>query len=382
MKKIVVALDSFKGSLDSLTAGMAVREGIKQVYENAVIDVFPIADGGEGFVEAISYSTGAKTIKASVMGPLGEPVYAQYAILEKTNTAVIEMSSAAGITLVPKEKLNPLETTTYGVGQMICDAINRGVRNFVVGLGGSATNDGGVGMLCALGFEFLDKYGNPVSHGAKGLKDLAQIKAANVLKELKECNFSVACDVKNVLCGNDGCSAVFGSQKGATAQMIKDMDAWLLNYAHLTKELNPKSNENKEGCGAAGGMGFAFVSYLGATLEPGINLVMETIGIEEYIKNADIVITGEGRLDGQSYMGKVPFGIASLSKKYGKPVIAFCGSATDDASRCNEYGIDAYFTILKKPCTLKEAMEKDTAYNNLKDTAHQVLRFVKMQNNS
>ncbi len=381
MKKIVVALDSFKGSLDSLTAGVAVREGIKQVYENAVIDVFPIADGGEGFVEAISYSTGAKTIKASVMGPLGEPAYAQYAILEKTNTAVIEMSSAAGITLVPKEKLNPLETTTFGVGQMICDAINRGVRNFVVGLGGSATNDGGVGMLCALGFEFLDKYGNPVSHGAKGLKDIVSIKTDNAFKELKECNFSVACDVKNVLCGKDGCSEVFGPQKGATPEMIKDMDTWISNYANLTKEVLPQSDANTQGCGAAGGMGFAFLSYLGATLKPGINLIMETIGIEEYIKNADIVVTGEGRLDGQSYMGKAPFGIAALSKKYGKNVIAFCGSATEDAAQCNEYGIDAYFTILKKPCTLAEAMDKDTAFNNLKDTASQVFRLIKAQNN-
>lgn len=379
MKKIVVALDSFKGSLDSLTAGMAVKEGIKQVYENAVIDVFPIADGGEGFVEAISYSMGAKTIKASVMGPLGEPVYAQYAILEKTNTAVIEMSSAAGITLVPKEKLNPLKTTTFGVGQIICDAIKKGVRNFVVGLGGSATNDGGVGMLSALGFEFLDKDGNEVSHGAEGLKDIVSIKTDNALKELKDCTFSVACDVKNVLCGKDGCSAVFGTQKGATPQMIKDMDRWLLNYANLTKKVLPQSDENTEGCGAAGGMGFAFLSYLDATLKVGINLVMETIGIEEYIKNADVVITGEGRLDGQSYMGKVPFGIASLSKKYGKPVIAFCGSATDDAYKCIDYGIDAYFTILKKPCTLKEAMEKNTAYSNLKDTVCQVFRLIKTQ---
>ena len=291
------------------------------------------------------------------------------------------MSAAAGITLIEESERNPMNTTTFGVGEMILDAISKGCRKFVIGIGGSATNDGGIGMLQALGFEFLDKNGKQVLLGAKGLKDIAVIRTENAVKELKECYFCVACDVKNILCGENGCSAIYGPQKGATPEMIKDMDLWLEKYAQLTKKVIPASDANIPGTGAAGGLGFAFMSYLDATLESGIELVMKETELEIYIKDADIVVTGEGRLDGQSYMGKAPVGVAKLGKKYNKPVIAFSGCVTEDAIACNEHGIDAFFPIVRKPCTLDEAMNIDNAYKNLKDTAYQVFRLIKIYEN-
>ena len=381
MKKIVVAIDSFKGSLSTFEAGNAIKEALGKVYKDAEVIISPIADGGEGTVDAIIFATGGEFAETDVVNPLGKKIKATYGIIPHTKTAIIEMSAAAGITLIKDSERNPLNTTTFGVGEIILDAISKGCRNFVVGIGGSATNDGGVGMLQALGFEFLDKYGEQVSFGAKGLKDIFVIKTDNAIKELKECKFCVACDVKNVLCGDNGCSAVYGPQKGATPQMIKDMDSWLENYAHITKQVIPNSDKNIAGTGAAGGMGFALLSYLNATLMSGIELVMRETELEKHIKDADIVITGEGRLDGQSYMGKAPVGVAKLAKKYNKPVIAFSGSVTDDAVACNEYGIDAFFPILRKPCTLEEAMDINNAYKNLKDTAYQVFRLIFKYNN-
>ncbi|MBQ8759583.1 MAG: glycerate kinase, partial [Clostridia bacterium] len=341
------------------------------------VKICPIADGGEGTVEAIISATGGEIVAVDVCNPLGKRITASYGIIRETKTAVIEMSAAAGITLIKDVERNPLNTTTHGVGEMIADAISRGCRKFVVGIGGSATNDGGVGMLQALGFEFLDKNANQVATGAKGIKDIVEIKTDKALKELGECTFSVACDVKNPLCGENGCSAIYGPQKGATLEMIKNMDLWLHNYASLTKEIIPKSDENTPGTGAAGGMGFALLSYLGAKLESGIELVMKETKLEEYVKEADIVVTGEGRLDGQSYMGKAPIGVAKLAKKHGKLVVAFSGCVTDDAVLCNGHGIDAFFPILRKPCTLQEAMDCDNAYKNLRDTVCQVFRLIK-----
>ncbi len=376
MQKIVVAIDSFKGSLSTFEAGEAIAEAIKEVYKDAEVIISPIADGGEGTVEAIISATSGEMVKVVVSNPLGRKIEANYGFIPDRKTAVIEMSAAAGITLIDESERNPMNTTTFGVGEMILDAISKGCRKFVIGIGGSATNDGGVGMLQALGFEFLDENGNQVSFGAKGLKDIATIKTDNAAKELKECSFLVACDVKNILCGETGCSAVYGPQKGATAEMIKDMDLWLGKYAELTKSVIENSDAEIPGTGAAGGMGFALLSYLGATLKSGIKLVMEETGLEDQVKDADLVITGEGRLDGQSYMGKAPVGVAKLAKKYGKPVIAFSGCVTEDATGCNEHGIDAFFPIVRKPCTLEEAMNVSNAYKNLKDTAYQVFRLI------
>ena len=376
MKKVVVAIDSFKGSLTSFEAGKAISEAVNAVYKGAETIISPIADGGEGTTQAIISAVNGKFVKMTVCNPLGKKIQATYGYLPETKTAVIEMSAAAGITLLSENERNPMNTTTYGVGEMILDAISKGCRKFVVGIGGSATNDGGVGMLQALGFEFLDKDGNQVSAGAKGLKDIVTIKTENKVKELDECSFCVACDVKNVLCGDNGCSAIYGPQKGATPEMIKNMDLWLDNYAKLTQKVIPGADANLAGTGAAGGIGFALVTYLNAVLESGIELVIKETGLEKHILNADLIITGEGRLDGQSYMGKAPIGVAKLAKKHNKPVIAFCGCVTDDAIVCNEHGIDAFFPIVRKPCTLEEAMDVNNSYKNLKDTACQVLRLI------
>lgn len=377
VRNVVIAIDSFKGSLTTFQAGQAVKEAVNDIYPDAQVIVSPIADGGEGTVDAIISATNGEKVKVIVTNPLGKKIEATYGWIPDTQTAVMEMSQAAGITLIDGNQRNPMDTTTFGVGEMILDAIAKGCRKFVIGIGGSATNDGGVGMLQALGFGFLDKNGNQVPFGAKGLKELAVIQTENAVKELKECSFSVACDVKNVLCGEDGCSAIYGPQKGATPAMIADMDSWLKNYATLTKSVIPNADDNAPGTGAAGGMGFALLTFLGAKLESGIGLVIRETGLEKHIMDADLVVTGEGRLDGQSSMGKAPVGVATMAKKHHKPVIAFAGSVTEDAVEAHTYGVDAFFPIVRKPCNLDEAMYADNAYQNLRNTAYQVFRLIR-----
>ena len=374
--KTVIAIDSFKGSLTSLQAGEAIKKGILKVYPDAYVEICPMADGGEGTTEAIVESNNGKYIEVTVSDPLMQNIKASYGIVNKT--AVIEMSSASGITLISDKERNPLNTTTYGTGEMIKDAIKKGCRNFVIGIGGSATNDGGTGMLSALGYKFLDENGKPVAICGKGLKDIKAIKTDGALNELKECTFTVACDVKNPLCGDMGCSRIYGPQKGATEEIIRDMDKWLSDFADLTKSVNKNADKDYPGAGAAGGMGFAFLTYLNATLKSGIDMVISETGLEEKIKNADIVITGEGRLAGQSVMGKAPVGVARLAKKYKKKDSAFSGCVTEDAYILNENGIDAFFPILKRPCSLEEAMNIENAKNNLTDTCTQVFRLIKM----
>lgn len=373
--KIVIAIDSFKGSLSSLQAGNAIKEAICRLDNNAEVTVKPLADGGEGTVEALAESSNSRIIELEVKGPLLKPIIAKYCILAN-NTAVIEMASASGITLISESEKNPLETTTFGVGELIKDAIKRGCRKFIIGIGGSATNDGGTGMLSALGYQFLDKNNNPIALGAKGLKDLYKIKTDHVIPELKECKFNIACDVTNPLCGENGCSAIFGPQKGATQKMIKDMDAWLENYANIAKGVSEKADKNYAGSGAAGGLGFAFLSFTNAILKSGIDIVLQEINLESNIKDAAIVVTGEGRLDSQTVMGKAPIGVAKLAKKYGKKVIAFSGCVTEDAEVCNQHGIDAFFPILRSVTTLEKALDSHNAYKNLTATAYQVFRLL------
>lgn len=373
--KAVIAIDSFKGSLSSQEAGQAAAAGIKRVFPDAVTEVCPLADGGEGTVETLISGMGGTIRYLSVTGPLGESVTGRYGVLEDGITAVMEMADAAGITMVVPEKRNPLYTTTYGVGETIRDAVKEGCRKFIIGIGGSVTNDGGVGMLQALGFDFLDEEGKPVPLGAGGLAHLAAINADHVIPELSLCSFKIACDVTNPLCGEQGCSAIYGPQKGADPDMIARMDEWLGNYAALAREHFPKADPNQPGTGAAGGLGFAFLTFTRAGLESGINIVLEETRLADYLKEADVVITGEGRLDGQTAMGKAPVGVARLAKQYGKPVLAFAGSVTKEAVACNESGIDAFFPILRRISTLEEAMDPQTAKENLADTAQQVFRL-------
>ena len=374
--KVVVAIDSFKGSMSSLEAGETIKTGILKAKKDATVEIRPLADGGEGTVEALSIGMGGRLIDVEVTGPVGKKVNAVYGIVESTKTAIMEMSQAAGITLVSGNEKNPLYTTTFGVGEMIKDAIQKGCRHFIVGIGGSATNDCGIGMLQALGYEFLDIDGKQVGYGATGVRDIVKIEDKNVLKELKECNFKVACDVTNPLCGESGCSAVFGPQKGATKQMVKDMDSWLYSFSNLVKGKYPSSDCEYPGTGAAGGLGYAFHNFTNSKMESGIQIVLDETRLEEYVKDTDIVVTGEGRLDSQTVMGKAPIGVANIAKKYGKRVLAFCGSVTEDAGVCNEHGIDAFFPILRRIVTLEEAMTNNIAKQNLADTVEQVFRLL------
>ena len=377
--KAVVAIDSFKGSLSSSQAGKAAADGIIRVYPDAKVEICVLADGGEGTMEALMSGMNGKNQCIFVTDPLGKKTVCEYGIAEDGKTAIMEMASAAGITLIKKEERNPLFTTTYGVGEMILDAIKKGCTKFLIGIGGSATNDGGVGMLQALGYGFLDQKGNQVSFGAQGLEKIERITDEGVIPELKRCHFTIACDVTNPLCGPEGCSIVYGPQKGADSYMAEQMDRWMEKYADIVERSFTKADRNYPGTGAAGGLGFAFLTFTDSILKSGVQIVLEETGMEKIIKEADIVVTGEGRLDGQTAMGKAPVGIAKLAKKYQKPVIAFSGSVAVEARKCNENGIDAFFPILRQCLSLEEAMQPERAAENLTDTTEQVFRLWKIK---
>ena len=372
--KVVIAIDSLKGSLTSIEAGKAIKEGILNIVDAEVI-VKPLADGGEGTTEVLVEGLGGETVEVFVMGPQKDKIKAVYGYIAESKTAIIEMAAAAGIMLVGEEK-NPMEATTYGVGEMIKDAINRGCRNFIIGIGGSATNDGGIGMLTALGFDFYDNNGNKLGIDANELEKISIIFTENAMPELSECNFKIACDVSNQLCGENGATYIYGPQKGVTEEIKEKLDKDMAHYAKVTKKYLNNDYSEASGAGAAGGLGFAFLSYLHGDLQPGIELVIDTVKLEECIKDADYVITGEGCLDKQTAMGKAPVGVAKLAKKYDKTVIALAGSVTDDAVKCNENGIDAYFPILLKVIPLQEARKKETARKNMVKTTEQIFRLI------
>ncbi len=380
--KVTVAIDSMKGSLSSPEAGKAAAEGIRRVYPDAEIRVRPLADGGEGTVEALTFGMGGNLRSVRVTGPLGEPVECRYGIVESEGkadgrTAVIEMAGAAGLTQVPAALRNPMNTTTYGVGEVIRDAIGKGCRRFIVGIGGSATNDGGIGMLQALGYGILNRDGKPVPRCGRGLAEVARITDENVIPELKDCTFRIACDVTNPLCGGEGCSAVYGPQKGADPEMVKVMDGWLARYAETAAAYRAGADASYPGAGAAGGLGFAFRTFTASVLEPGVRIVLEETGLEDYIRDADIVVTGEGRLDSQTARGKAPIGVARIAKKFGKPVLSFSGCVSGDAGICNQEGIDAFFPILRDAVTPQEAMNPSAAARNMAAAAEQVFRVIK-----
>lgn len=379
--KIVISIDSLKGSLTSIEAANAIKKGILSVDNKSDVVIMPLADGGEGTVEALVQGMNGEEKVISVTGPINEKVNATYGILKETNTAIIEMAQASGLPLVPAELRNPLNTTTYGVGEIIKEAIEKGCRNFIVGIGGSATNDCGVGMLQALGFEFYDENDNLVGLGGKVLKQIKRIKTDNKLKELDECNFKIACDVNNPLYGENGAAYIYGPQKGATKEIVKELDKGLKNFAEVVKKDLGKDIAHIEGAGAAGGLGFGFLGFLNSKLESGIKIILDEIKLEEVVKDADIVITGEGRLDNQTAMGKAPIGVAKLAKKHGAKVIAIAGCTTPDAVKCNEEGIDAYFSIVNKAMTIDEAMKKENATQNMIETTIQIFNLIKAVKN-
>ena len=374
--KVVIAIDSLKGSLSSMEAGMAIKDGVLAAKPDAEVIVKPLADGGEGTTDALIEGMNGERIDLTVTGPMHTPVDAYYGYLKDTNTAVMEMASAAGITLVPDSEKNPLLATSYGVGEMINDAIQRGCRNFIIGIGGSVTNDGGIGMLKALGVRFLDENGEDAGEGGQALAKIARIDVSGMNPLLKECHIQVACDVNNPLCGKNGSTYVYGPQKGVTEDMKKTLDEAMAHFARVTSETLENDYMNTPGAGAAGGLGYAFLAYTGAALTPGIELILDAVGLEEELSGADVVVTGEGRLDFQTAMGKAPVGVARLAKKYNAKVIAFAGSVTKEATACNKEGIDAFFPILRGVCTLAEAMDPVTARNNMTATVEQVFRLL------
>ena len=376
--KVIVAIDSLKGSLSSLQAGAAAKAGILRAIPDAIVSVKPVADGGEGTVTALVSGLSGRSVTIAVSGPLGETVEAAYGILPD-HTAVIEMAEAAGLPLVPAEKRNPMNTTTYGVGEMILHALDEGCRSFIIGIGGSATNDGGTGMLRALGCRFRKADGSEIALGAQELSKLATIETEALDPRLKKSHFSIACDVTNPLCGPSGASYIFAPQKGADPATVQKLDAVLAHLADMTAVTLGTDLRDQPGAGAAGGLGFAFASYLDGTLRPGVDIVLDAVLPESELRAADIVVTGEGRFDGQTAMGKAPVGIARRAKACGCKVIVLAGSIEHSGVRATQQNpplIDAVFPILLGAMTLEEAMHEDVAYENMKFTAEQVCRVV------
>lgn len=375
---ILVAVDSFKGSLSSLDAGQAIAEGIKNASDSFNVEVLPVADGGEGTYKAIGDYLDGEFIELYVTDSLGNKIKVEYSIINSGGkyTAVIETAQACGLPDVPNELRNPLYTTTYGLGEMILDAIKKGCRNFIIGLGGSSTNDCGIGMLQALGYKFLDDNTQNVGYGGINLEKIRYIDPSNANEFIPKCNFRIACDVDNPLYGKNGAAYIYAPQKGATPEIVEKLDSGMKSFSNLCAHFYGEDISSTPGCGAAGGLGFAFMRFLNTKLESGIKIVLDEIEFEKHIKNCDIVVTGEGRMDNQTAMGKAPAGITEIAQRYGKKVIAIAGSLDDDISECNKIGIISCFSSINKISTLDEALNKDNAYRNLVSTTTQIFRLI------
>ncbi|MBP1131487.1 glycerate kinase [Serratia sp. PL17] len=370
LKKVVIAPDSFKESLSALEVAEAIERGFRQVYPHVQYVKLPMADGGEGTVDSMVAATGGEIVRVEVTGPLGQPVQAFYGLLGDEETAVIEMAAASGLHLAPKAQRDPRITTSYGTGELILAALERGVKAIILGIGGSATNDGGAGMMQALGAKLLDDQQNLLLPGGAALAQLAHIDLSAMDPRLQQVSVTAACDVDNPLCGAHGASAVFGPQKGATPEMVAQLDAALRHYGTLLEQATGREVINMPGAGAAGGMGAALLGMLNARLRPGIEIVIETLGLDEALRDADLVITGEGRLDSQSIHGKTPIGVARVAKRYGLPVIGIAGSLSKDYQVVHQHGIDAAFSVLDRVVSLEDALAE--AANNLEVTARNV----------
>ncbi|MDD2384166.1 MAG: glycerate kinase [Sulfurospirillaceae bacterium] len=376
--KVVVAIDSFKGCIGSRALSLCVEEGIRVVYPDVVVEAYEVADGGEGTVQAMVENTHGKIITCHVHDPLMQKIEAAYGILGNGKTAVIEMATAAGLPLVPANLRNPRVTTTYGVGELIKDALARGCREFIVGIGGSATNDAGLGMLQALGFRFFDEAGNDVGLGGDALGKVARIDSTLAMPLLKESHFTVACDVDNPMYGERGAAHIYGKQKGASSEDILILDANVKHFAELLEQQLDKKVAHIAGSGAAGALGGGFLAFLNASLQPGIDMVLDTIHFEECIKDAQFVITGEGKIDAQSAMGKVISGIAKRCVKQKVPLLAFAGHVEESAKALHEDGVTALFSIMHAPISLEEAMCEDKTKVLMKQAVEEVFRVIKV----
>lgn len=376
--KIVIAPDSFKGSLTAKQVAESIERGIRKVKKNIHIEKVPMADGGEGTVQSLVDATEGRMVYTKVFDPLMRKIEAFYGILGDGSTAIIEMSAASGLPLISKEEKNPLVTTTYGTGQLFMHALNQGCRSFVIGIGGSATNDGGVGMMKALGVRFIDSQGQDIGFGGGELDKIHTIDISGLDNRISDCQITVACDVDNPLCGLRGASRVFGPQKGATEEMVEVLDSNLAHYAKAIKSQLGISIIDVPGAGAAGGLGGGLMAFLQAKLKRGIDIVIDATGLEESIKGAALVITGEGSIDYQTQFGKTPYGVAMVAKKYGIPVIAIAGSIGKDAYTLYEKGFNSIFSIMDKPMTLEEAIENSEVL--LENTAERIMRGILCMN--
>lgn len=376
--KVLVAVDSFKGSLGSREAGEIIKEGILDTIKDAEVTVSPIADGGEGTVEALVDGLNGEYIDVEVKGPLNDKVIARYGVIK--DVVVMEMASSSGLTLVPEEKRNPLNTTTYGLGDMIKDALDRGYNNFIIGLGGSSTSDIGLGMLSSLGFKFLDENKKEVGIFGRDLKNIKYIDDTSVDKRLFDSKFKIACDVDNPLYGENGAAAIYGPQKGADKETIKTLDEYAINFSKVVSKKYKTDYDNISGVGAAGGLGYAFMSFLNGELSPGIDIIIDFLKLDEKMKKVDLAITGEGEINYQTMMGKAPSGVAEVAKKYDIPVIGIAGALGKDVELINDKGIDAFFSITPKPISLEKAMDREFAKENLKRTISQIMRVYRLNN--
>ena len=374
--KIVIAPDSYKESLSAMDVATQIEAGFREIYPDAEYVKLPVADGGEGTVEAMVAATGGSKINVSVTGPTGKPQMAQFGLTGNQQCAVIEMASASGLECITAAERNPLITTSYGTGELIIAALDLGVTDFIIGLGGSATNDGGAGMLQALGIRLVDKAGNDIGSGGQCLSELEFIDVSALDPRLQHCRITVACDVTNPLTGPQGASAIFGPQKGANPAMVRFLEENLKHYAEVIARQTGKDVEFAPGAGAAGGLGAALLAFLNAELRSGIDIVMEAVGLETAIMDADLVITGEGRIDSQSIKGKVPVGVAKLAKRYHKPVIGIAGSLSADVAVVYDHGLDCVFSVLNKVCSLDDALAE--AATNVRFTARNIAATLRL----
>ena len=356
--RVVIAPDSFKGSVSALGVAQAMERGVRAVFPDAEVRQVPIADGGEGTVEALVTATRGRLEERTVRGPFGEPVRARWGVLGDGQTAVIEMAAASGLPLVPKDRRDPRVTSTYGTGELVRAALEAGLTKLVIGIGGSATNDGGTGLARALGVRFLDAAGAELPEGGAALGRLARIDLAGLDSRLASAEILVACDVDNPLTGPRGASAVYGPQKGATPQMVADLDAALGHYARVAQAATGRDVALHPGAGAAGGLGAGLLFFTPARLRPGVDIVLETTGFVELVRGADLVLTGEGRTDFQTAMGKAPVGVAQAAKRHGVPVVCLAGGLGDGADDVLAKGIDALASAVPQAMPLEEAMAR------------------------